>query len=247
MRAALLLALLLPLAAHAQEARFSFGASAGWANLAMRAVRQKNESDVNGVNGFIALGFPVAPFPALNPVPFVTARAAYRFSHAGSVSLSVQTFARTLEATTPAGQPYLYLQRGLGATDVMLGAAHHFPPSVGDLDVTVELAVGTTTAWVHAEAYGTAEILVGKTLLKVILFDSQADYTLSSPFTVAGMAAGLPLPGPFVLKATAHYKTGPIAKMAGKFTEGGVTTPLISQVEFDFSGLFLSLGLALEF
>ncbi len=244
MRPFLLLALLMPLTAQAQEARFSFGVSTGWANLTMRAVRQDNENDLAG---FIALGFPVAPFPELNPVPFVTARVAYRFSHARSVFLSVQTFDRTLEATTPAGQPHLYLQRGLGATDVMLGAAHHFPPSVGDLDVTVELAVGTTSAWVHAEAFGTTEILVGKTPQEVTIFDSQTDYTLSSPFAVAGMAAGLPLPGPFALKAAARYKTGPIAKLAGETTEDGVTTRLISEVEFDFSGLFLSLGLALEF
>ena len=243
MRPALLIALLLPLPAPAQEARFSFGASAGWANLAMRAVRQDNEDDVDGFN---VLGFPVAPFPELNPVPFVTARAAYRFSHAGSVFLSVQIFARNLAATTPDGQPHLDLQRGLGATDVMLGAAHHFPLSLGDLDVTAELAVGTTRAWVHAEAFGT-EIPLGKEAEETLRFDSETDYTLSSPFAMAGMAAGLPLPGPFVLNAAARYKTGPITKMAGKTTDLGVTKSLISQVEFDFSGLFLSLGLALEF
>ena len=247
MRPALLIALLLPLAAPAQEARFSFGVSAGWANLAMRAVRQKNESDVNGVSGFIALGFPVAPFPALNPVPFVTARAAYRFSQASSLSLSVQTFARTLEAATPAGQPHLYLQRGLGATDIMLGAAHHFRPRVGDLDVAVELAVGATAAWVTTEAFGTAEIIVSKETVEVTIYDSQTELTLTSPFALVGIAAGLPLPGPLALQAAARYKSGPITKMSGEATEFGVTTGYVSQIEFDCSGLFLSLGLALEF
>ncbi len=241
---AVVLVLLLPGQAHPQETNWSFSASAGYAILNMGEVRRDNERDVQG---WRQQGADLTDFPPLNPVTFVAARASYRWGPFGAVSLSVTDFSRVMEITSTSSVPFLKLSRSIGATDFMLGARNMFPIVLEPLELYVELQAGYTLAWAGAQAFGTTIILVGKDSTAVTFVDSQTRYALRRPFAAVGFGASLPVAGPLALKAEGLYKGGPIGRMDGETTANGETVSIASAVDFDYSGLFLSLGLALQF
>ena len=241
---ALLMSLMLPLAAAAQEPAWSFGGSVGIANLSMREVRQNNEDIVADYN---EQGIPLPLFTPLNPAPFLSARAAYRWGPFGAVAVSLVTFTRSVETAFDGPSATLELTRTIGATDIMLGVLHYFPRPFDRLDLVLEIHAGYTLAWARVNSYGVTTIKAGADTVTVVFADSHAEYSLRRPFAAAGLVASLALAGPLVLKAEGRLKSGPIEQMEGKFTVEGVTETITSEVNFDYSGLYLGLGLALEF
>ena len=216
----------------------------GYVKLAMGDVEQVNKSNILS---WRELDLPMPLFQSIRPTIFATGMVGYEFMYGSSIILSFTRHSREVESIYAGPLANLSLYRSLGTSDVMLGLRTGLLRPLGLIDISVELNVGSAEAWAAAEATGATLLVFEGDTTTVRFAETSAEYSLSKTFTAAGIIASMPIIDPLVLKVAVRYKSGPIGFLDGTLISFGETSDITTLTEFDYSGFYISAGLALEF
>ncbi|UCD39039.1 MAG: hypothetical protein JSW54_06055 [Fidelibacterota bacterium] len=239
-----LLVFLSALPVRAQESRWFLSASAGVSLLPLKQVNEDNERDIQGWN---ELGVPIKPFPALNTAYFLSGKVMYRFSPYGAFSLAVSKFSREVQTEYTDQNITLMMRRSVGSADLTAGVIQYLPQILYPAEWYVELRIGYADARARAEAHSTLSVEIDDTTLVGMLVDSDAVYSKTKSFAAVGVGMKIPLVSPLVMSAEVHYKNILVGNMEGEVTEFGEEYTEVSSIKFDYSGLFICVGLGVEF
>jgi hypothetical protein len=226
------------------ESSLTFSGSMGYAILSLKQVNEDHERDVASFN---EEGIALPAFPTMHTFPVVSGSVIYRFGPYGAVTLHIVDFSMAVNTEYSDTANSVSLERTVGATDVIAGIQYFIPPFIEIGEWFVELEVGNTYARATAEASGMTTIKQGEATVTVPSIDEKVRYKKTKTFIAAGFGVNIPVLKPIVLTAKAKFKSAPVGQMDGKVTEFGETFQETSTTTFDYSGLFFSLGLGIEF
>lgn len=230
--------------ANGQEGTWSISGSAGGTFLNLKDVDNDNTSDVEIYN---RVGIPLPPFPAFDRAWFFSGRISYRYARDFGLSLLVTYFDKRISTKYDTPEEILSLARSVGSTDAMLAFAYYPPVRPYFLDWYTELLIGFTFARAWAEAYGATFPKIDGVPTVQVNTDTKGVYNKSKIAVGIGLGASARLVGSLILRADAAYKFAQLGKIDGEVTRFGVTASETTTPEFNFSAIFVSAGLGVEF
>jgi hypothetical protein len=226
-----------------QYRKLSVTACAGYSTLNLGGVDEKNQSDVVG---WAAQGIPVSQFASLKRSPFYSAGVSYRFEREFALSLSWSYWRKTVSSSYDGPDAKLRLDRGVGATDIVLGIAYYPGAQPYFLEWYFRANAGLEFARATATAVGSRHVILGAVTPFDPFIETNGLYTKT--YANAGIAVGADVPlfrGAF-LRAEATYRFANVGAMDGEITSFGERTVETSSIGFNFSGLLLGAGIKFE-
>ena len=244
---ALVLAML-PSMLPAQEGTWTVSAGGGYAYIFLDAVKGDMDRDVRGYNN---AGLLLPPFPSPSSTLALEGKATYRFDREFSWSFTLNSSSRTVGTSWEDGTYALSLERTLSSVTAMLGLGYHLPTGY-DQDVYLEVQLGYLFAKATSSADWTKSTKVADSTGMYVtvmetLDDTRAKFTKSKLIVAAALGGTLRISGPLFIRGEALYRFGQIGTIDGTKTQFGQSVPQTTSIEFDFSGIFLTAGLGIEF
>lgn len=218
--------------------------SVGYAVLSLEQVNKDHDRDVAEWN---ALGIDIPAFSPMHGFKVLSGSLTYRFGPYGAVSLRVVDFSKGIRTEYSDPLQSLLLERSVGAMETTVGFQYFIPFLVDLGDWYMELSLGQIKARARASAYGTSIANEDGEPLTTIWENTHSRYEKTKSFAAIGLGVNIPLFEPFLLMGKVEFQNAPVGKMEGRIAEFGERFREISTTAFDYTGLFFSLGIGIEF
>lgn len=223
----------------AQQPKWSLTVGGGWTLLPMSSVNNKHSADIEG---FAEKGVPLEDFPGVGKTGMIAIRVQYRFSHNGALTATFSSFSQQVKTSSLDPSTDFSMTRLIGLEDYAVGIMQYLPGIIYPAEMYFELAVGTAHVIARTDAIGEVTLYTAPTV-----FDEVANFAADKGYAAIALGAYFPLFGPLVLNGEARFKSIPVGQMDGKLVQGGAESEDRTLTSFDFSGIYLSLGLGVEF
>jgi hypothetical protein len=233
----------LPIITFAQESPFTFSVSGGWVYMSLDQVDEDNQRDIEG---WRVQGIPIEDFGSLKTALQFGAKGTYRFERDIVLSLSFTHAEREVRAEYLSYDATLELDRSVGFTDVLAGLGFYYPITPLHAEAYAGGEVGMMYARADAKAYGTQQKTSDTTQIDIVL-DSEGHYKKNKLVLNAVAGMNFHVFEPLFLQVEAKYKFGKVGKLEGDVRRFNDTAVQETTIEFDYSGLFLSLGIGIVF
>ncbi|MCI0707611.1 MAG: hypothetical protein L0Y80_09030 [Ignavibacteriae bacterium] len=191
-------------------------------------------------------GIPIEDLGSLKSGLFLNARGAYRIERDLALTASVAYSEGDVRAYYEDYDLTVELTRSVGFTDAMVGIEYYVPFVPLDAEAYIGAEMGMMFARAHATTFGTERKMTDTTEMEVVL-DSRGKYRKSKLVLNVTAGADVNVLGPLFARLEAKYKFGKIGLMPGDIQRLAGPPLDESTVEFDFSGLFLSVGIGIVF
>ena len=229
--------------AEGQDLRWAVSGSIGYASLAMDEVNEENRTDVQTWN---ELGIPLEPFPPLQSSVVFSGRLTYRFQPNFALSISIGNSSTEVNTKYVGQRQTLSMIRSVGSTEMAVAFINYVPSRFSFVDWHAEFNVGYMSAWAKSDAFGTMTLGGPDSTYTVTNVDTKGAYDRLRTFASVGLGATVQIARNLLLGAEGKYRFAKMGRMEGEATRFGETTSETT-VEFDYSGLLLSIGLGLGF
>ncbi len=229
---------------QAQERTFTLSLSAGLAHMSLDQVDQDNQSDVEGWN---RQGIFIGSFPSLKNAFMLSAKGSYRYDRDVAFSFSFSDASREVSTLYNTPEQTLKLVRSVGFTDATFGVVYHFPLYYDLAESYAGAEVGLMWARAHAEAYGTRTLKIVDSTETFPTLDTKGTYNATKTMVNALVGMHVRVFESLFLSAELKYKVGKVGKMDGHVTRIGSEGDETTSIEFDYSGLLITLGLGVKF
>ncbi len=223
----------------AQEPKWSFTVGGGWTLLPMSSVNSKHRAEIEG---WAEQGVPLKDFPELGQAAMTAIRVQYRFSHNGAVTVAYSGFSQEVSSSSLDPGIIFSTSRAISMDDFAVGILQYFPEIIYPVEMYFELAVGRANVKFRGDKIGEVTLYSVPTV-----FDEVARFSTAQGYAAVALGANLPLFGPLVLNGEVRFKSIQVGPMDGKLVQAGIERAERTLTSFDFSGLYISLGLGLEF
>lgn len=239
-----LLALLALQISSAQEHTFLFSVSAGLARMSLDQVDEDNQRDVEGWN---LQGVPIGSFPSMKNAFMLSLKGSYRYDRDIALLFSISDASQEVSTSYNTSDQTLELIRSVGFTDATFGVLYHFPLYYDIAESYAGAEIGVMWARARAKAYGTRTRKIADSTETVPTVDTKGTYKANK--TIVNALAGMTVQvfEPLFLSAELKYKVGKVGKMDGHVTRIGDERDETTSIEFDYSGLLVTLGLGVRF
>jgi hypothetical protein len=137
--------------------------------------------------------------------------------------------------------------RTVGYTDFMIGMTYHIPTTLAFMEPYAGAEVGIVRARARSDAYGTRTLKVGDSTETFIVVDTQGRFHGSKTNVSVVVGTTLKVYSAVMLRAEAKYKLAKMGKLNGGVTRLGEKREEQTSIEFDLSGIILSIGVGVEF
>ena len=228
---------------RAQELPWSFSVSSGLVRMDMGQVETDNTNDIRGWN---QQGIPIEEFKSVKTAWLFGAKGSYRFERDIFLSLAVAYAEREVRALYESYDVTLDLKRSVGFTDITAGLGYYFPIFPIHTDAYAGAELGMMFARANALAFSFTQKEADSTQIEIVL-DSEGIYRKNKLVLSAIAGANIHVLEPVFVQVEAKYKFGLVGKMEGDVRRFDVTDTQETTIEFDYSGLFLSIGIGIVF
>jgi len=235
--------MLIPAPGHAQIAKWSVSASAGFAQFNLTDVDTKNQADVLG---FAFQGYPMGSIASLRQTPIYSAGVRYRPNREYSVSLNGSTWDKTVTASYSGPDASLRLDRGAGSTDIVLGIDFYPASRPYFLEWYVQGNLGLGFARATAVAAGSRMEKIAGVLTSVPWIDTDARYRKTKLTVGAAIGIDVPLFRGAALTAQGGYRFAPFGQLNGEARRFDIRSDETTSIDFDFSGIVATAGVRIE-
>ena len=229
--------------AEGQDLTWAVRGSIGYASLAMDEVNEENRRDVQTWN---ELGIPLEPFSPFQSSVVFSGRLTYRFQPSFALSVSIGNSSTEVNTKYVGPRQTLSMIRSVGSTEMAVGFINYVPSWFSSVEWHAEFNVGYISAWAKSDAFGTMTIRGPDSTYTDTNVNTKGVYDRLRTFASVGLGATIRIARHFLLTAEGKYRFAKVGKMEGEATRFGETTSETT-VEFDYSGLLLSIGLGLGF
>ena len=228
----------------AQELPWSFSVSGGWAYMSLNQVDEDNKLDVEG---WQRQGVFIDPLGSVKSALMLTAKGTYRIDRDYVLSLTVAHAEREVSSSYSGFDASLDLTRSIGFTDALVGIYLYSPFFPLNAEVYAGGEAGMMFARAEAEAYGTRTEKVADTTQTSIIVDSKGTYRINKLVLNVVAGADVHVFDPLFVRLEAKYKFGKVGKMEGDVRRFTTMSTEETSIEFDYSGLFLTVGIGIVF
>ncbi|HEY5615654.1 MAG TPA: hypothetical protein VIL52_06490, partial [Bacteroidota bacterium] len=135
----------------------------------------------------------------------------------------------------------------IGFTDALVGVAFYSPVTPLNAEVYAGGEAGMMFARAEAEAYGTRTEKVSDTTQTSVVVDTKGTYRINKLVLNVVAGADVHVFDPLFVRLEAKYKFGKVGKMEGDIRRFTTMSTEETSIEFDYSGLFLTVGIGIVF